>query len=112
MVSALFSIQRTAHKSFWSDVIRILHLLVVVLSLLLLSHNVSGEQVEIHLIDPVDEDRGYCIDIKGHKKKPKFRGDCKHIPATPTRGKLPLIRHLIHFHSVRIDFICLFLMFV
>ena len=73
MVSVLFSIQRTAHKSFWSDVMRTLHLLVVVLGLLSLSHNVSGEQVEIHLIDPVDEDRGYCIDIKGHKSKAKIQ---------------------------------------
>ena len=53
---------------------RTLHLLVVVLSLLSLSHNVSGEQVEIHLIDPVDEDRGYCIDIKGHKKSQNSEG--------------------------------------
>ena len=52
---------------------RILHLLVVVLSLLSLSHNVSGEQVEIHLIDPVDDDRGYCVDIKGHKSKAKIQ---------------------------------------
>ena len=27
----------------------------------------SGEPIEIYIIDPLDDDRGYCIDIKGHK---------------------------------------------
>ena len=88
MVSVLFSIQRTAHKSFWSDVMRTLHLLVVVLSLLSLSHNVSGEQVEIHLIDPVDEDRGYCIDIKGHKSKAKIQRGLQAHTCYSYQGKI------------------------
>ena len=88
MVSALFSIQRTAHKSFWSDVMRTLHLLVVVLSLLSLSHNVSGEQVEIHLIDPIGEHRGYCIDIKGHKSKAKIQRGLQAHTCYSYQGKI------------------------
>ena len=67
---------------------RTLHLLVVVLSLLSLSHNVSGEQVEIHLIDPVDEDRGYCIDIKGHKSKAKIQRGLQAHTCYSYQGKI------------------------
>ena len=45
---------------------------LIVLSLLLLSGPVAAELVEIHLIDLLDEDRGYCLDIKGFKSKAKI----------------------------------------
>jgi hypothetical protein len=67
---------------------RTLHLLVVILSLLSLSHNVSGEQVEIHLIDPVDEDRRYCIDIKGHKSKAKIQRGLQAHTCYSYQGKI------------------------
>ncbi len=38
---------------------------LIFLSLLSLSGPVAAELVEIHLIDLLDEDRGYCLDIKG-----------------------------------------------
>lgn len=67
---------------------RTLHLLVVVLSLLSLSHNVLGEQVEIHLIDPIEEDRGYCIDIKGHKSKAKIQRGLQAHTCYSYQGKI------------------------
>jgi hypothetical protein len=45
---------------------------LIFLSLLLLSGPVAAELVEIHLIDLLDEDRGYCLDIKGFKSKAKI----------------------------------------
>ncbi len=78
----------SVHKSFWIDVMRTLHLLVVVLSLLSLSHNVLGEQVEIHLIDPIEEDRGYCIDIKGHKSKAKIQRGLQAHTCYSYQGKI------------------------
>ena len=82
------SIQRSSHKSFWIDVMPTLRLLVIVLSLLPLSHNVSGEQVEIYLIDPVDEDRGFCIDIKGHKSKAKIQRGLQAHTCYSYQGKI------------------------
>ena len=48
------------------------HFFLIFSSLLLLARPVLGEWVEIHLIDSLDEDRGYCIDIKGYKSKAKI----------------------------------------
>ena len=67
---------------------RTLHLLVVVLSLLSPSHNVLGEQVEIHLIDPIEENRGYCIDIKGHKSKAKIQRGLQAHTCYSYQGKI------------------------
>ena len=40
--------------------------------LVFLSPNiVLGELIEFHIIDQLDEDRGYCLDIKGYKLKAK-----------------------------------------
>ena len=42
------------------------------LYLIFLSPNiVFGEPIEIHIIDQLDEHRGYCLDIKGYKLKAK-----------------------------------------
>ncbi len=40
--------------------------------ILLLPNTVFGESVEIYIINPLDEDRGYCLDIKGYKSKAKI----------------------------------------
>ena len=45
---------------------------LIFLSLLSLSGPVAAELVEIHLIDLLDEDRGYCLDIKGFKSRAKI----------------------------------------
>ena len=46
----------------------------MVLCLFILSKNIgySSELVEIHLLDNLDDDRGFCIDIKGHKSRAKI----------------------------------------
>ena len=47
---------------------------ILVLCLFILSKNIgySFELVEIHLLDNLDDDRGFCIDIKGHKSRAKI----------------------------------------
>ena len=47
---------------------------ILVLCLFILSKNIgySLELVEIHLLDNLDDDRGFCIDIKGHKSRAKI----------------------------------------
>jgi hypothetical protein len=76
---------------------------LIFLSLLLLSGPVAAELVEIHLIDLLDEDRGYCLDIKGFKSKAKMRGVCKRIPVIPTKETLLLTKRLTHLCLGRID---------
>ena len=45
--------------------------------------------VEIKLINNLDDKRGFCIDIKGHKSRAKIeREDFKHIPVTLIKEKL------------------------
>ena len=39
--------------------------------LFLIPNIVSGEIVEIYSLNQMDEDRGFCIDIRGHKSKAK-----------------------------------------
>ena len=47
---------------------------IFVLCLFIFSNNISysSELVEIHLLDNLDDDRGFCIDIKGHKSRAKI----------------------------------------
>jgi len=46
--------------------------LTILIYLILLSPNiVSGESVEVHTLNHLDEYRGYCLDIKGYKLKAK-----------------------------------------
>lgn len=47
---------------------------ILVLCLFILFKNIgySSELVEIHLLDNLDDDRGFCIDIKGHKSRAKI----------------------------------------
>ena len=45
---------------------------IVLIYLIFISPNiVFGEPIEIHIIDQLDEYRGYCLDIKGYKLKAK-----------------------------------------
>ena len=46
-------------------------ILIFVCCLFILSKNIShsSELVEIHLLDNLDDERGFCIDIKGHKSR-------------------------------------------
>ena len=47
---------------------------ILVLCLFILSKNISysSELVEIYLLDNLDDERGFCIDIKGHKSRAKI----------------------------------------
>ena len=47
---------------------------ILVLCLFILFKNISysSELVEIYLLDNLDDERGFCIDIKGHKSRAKI----------------------------------------
>ena len=42
---------------------------IMVLGLLLITSSQADENVEIYLLNQLDDPRGFCIDIKGHKLK-------------------------------------------
>ena len=42
---------------------------IVVLGLLLITSSQANDNVEIYLLNQLDDPRGFCIDIKGHKLK-------------------------------------------
>ena len=39
---------------------------------LALNSQVSAEIIEIHSLDEMDDERGFCIDVRGHKSKAKI----------------------------------------
>ena len=44
-------------------------LAIIVLGLLLITPSQADDNVEIYLLNQLDDPRGFCIDIKGHKFK-------------------------------------------
>ena len=46
-------------------------IILIIVSLSLIPNIVLGEIVEIYSLNQMDEDRGFCIDIRGHKSKAK-----------------------------------------
>ena len=46
--------------------------IITALFLILLSQSAGAELMEFQLTDKLDEPRGYCIDIRGHKESAKF----------------------------------------
>ena len=42
---------------------------IMVLGLLLITSSLADDNVEIYLLNQLDDPRGFCIDIKGHKLK-------------------------------------------
>ena len=44
-------------------------LAIIVLGLLLITPSQADDSVEIYLLNQLDDSRGFCIDIKGHKLK-------------------------------------------
>ena len=45
---------------------------ILVLSLFLIASSQANDNVEIYLLDQLDDPRGFCIDIRGHKSKAKI----------------------------------------
>ena len=45
---------------------------IVVLGLLLITSSLADGNVEIYLLNQLDDSRGFCIDIRGHKLKAKI----------------------------------------
>ena len=73
-------------------------LIIVVLGLLLITPSQANDNVEIYLLNQLDEARGFCIDIRGHKFKAKIdRGLQAHTcysyqgKISPDQGFNPLL---------------------
>ena len=45
---------------------------IIVLGLLLITSSQADDNVEIYLLNQLDDPRGFCIDIRGHKLKAKI----------------------------------------
>ena len=45
------------------------NLAIIVLSLLLIIPSQADDSIEIYLLNQLDDSRGFCIDVKGHKLK-------------------------------------------
>ena len=45
---------------------------IIVLGLLIITSSQANDNVEIYLLNQLDDPRGFCIDIRGHKLKAKI----------------------------------------
>ena len=54
----------------------------------------AGELIEIQLMHKLDDLRGFCIDIRGHKERAKIKKGSKLSPATHTRARSALTKLL------------------
>ena len=54
----------------------------------------AGELIEIQLMHKLDDLRGFCIDIRGHKERAKVKKGSKLSPATHTRARSALTKLL------------------
>ena len=50
----------------------------------------ASETVEIHLLDNLDDKRGYCLDIKGHKSKAKIEKGLQAHTCYSYQGKISI----------------------
>ena len=48
----------------------------------------SGNWVEIQLVDKLDEQHGFCIDIQGHKERAKVNRGLQGYTCYPYQGQL------------------------
>ena len=51
------------------------NLVFIVLSLLLITPSQADDNVEVYLLNQLDDSRGFCIDVKGHKYKAQINKD-------------------------------------
>ena len=83
---------------------------LVVLGFLLTTSSQANDNVEIYLLNQLDDPRGFCIDIRGHKLKAKIdRGLQAHTcysyqgKISPDQGfnSLLLTRNQFIYHSLK-----------
>ena len=61
---------------------------IVVLGLLLISSSQADDNVEIYLLNQLDDPRGFCIDIKGHKLKAQINKGLQAHTCYSYQGKI------------------------
>ena len=63
-------------------------LAIIVLVLLLITPSHADESVEIYLLNQLDDPRGFCIDIKGHKLKAPINNGLQAHPCYSYQGEI------------------------
>ena len=63
-------------------------LAIIVLSLLLITPSQADDSVEIYLLNQLDDPRGFCIDIKGHKLKAQINKGLQAHTCYSYQGKI------------------------
>ena len=61
---------------------------IVVLGLLLITSSQADDNVEIYLLNQLDDPRGFCIDIKGHKLKAQINKGLQAHTCYSYQGKI------------------------
>ena len=61
---------------------------IVVLGLLLITSSQANDNVEIYLLNQLDDPRGFCIDIKGHKLKAQINKGLQAHTCYSYQGKI------------------------
>ena len=63
-------------------------LAIIVLGLLLITPSQADDSVEIYLLNQLDDPRGFCIDIKGHKLKAQINKGLQAHTCYSYQGKI------------------------
>ena len=63
-------------------------LAIIVLGFLLISSSQADDSVEIYLLNKLDDPRGFCIDIKGHKLKAQINKGLQAHTCYSYQGKI------------------------
>ena len=61
---------------------------IIVLGLLLITSSQADDNVEIYLLNQLDDPRGFCIDIKGHKLKAQINKGLQAHTCYSYQGKI------------------------
>ena len=70
-------------------------LAIIVLSFLLITASQADDSVEIYLLNQLDDPRGFCIDIKGHKSKAQINKGLQAHTCYSYQGKISPDQDLI-----------------
>ena len=65
---------------------------------------VTGEVVEIHSLNRMDDPRGYCIDIRGHKSKAKINNGLQAHTCYSYQGEIAVDQGFSAFHMTQKQF--------
>ena len=80
------------------------NLTIALAFLVIFSLPVTGEVVEIHSLNRMDDPRGYCIDIRGHKSKAKINNGLQAHTCYSYQGEIAVDQGFSAFHMTQKQF--------